>query len=90
MPQSLLYSLFMLTTPDHQKAKADNKYFAAMRAKEAVDMEAKAAQRSVEKQLRLLERAQEVETSLRSQIVCGFIKPRRFTHMCLRLLMRKV
>lgn len=44
-----------------------------MRAKEAVDMEAKAAQRSVEKQLRLLERAQEVEMSLRSQIVCGFI-----------------
>ncbi|ODN99047.1 E3 ubiquitin-protein ligase BRE1 [Cryptococcus amylolentus CBS 6273] len=51
-----------------EKAKADNKYFAAMRAKEAVDVEAKTAQRSVEKQLRLLERAQEVETSLRLQI----------------------
>lgn len=49
-----------------------------MRAKEAVDMEAKAAQRSVEKQLRLLERAQEVEMSLRSQIVCGFIVPATF------------
>ncbi|KIR53461.1 E3 ubiquitin-protein ligase BRE1 [Cryptococcus gattii Ru294] len=54
-----------------EKAKADNKYFAAMRAKEAVDMEAKAAQRSVEKQLRLLERAQEVEMSLRSQITAN-------------------
>lgn len=42
-----------------------------MRAKEAVDMEAKAAQRSVEKQLRLLERAQEVEMSLRSQITAN-------------------
>ncbi|WWD19675.1 E3 ubiquitin-protein ligase BRE1 [Kwoniella shandongensis] len=51
-----------------EKAKADNKYFAAMRSKEAVDAECKSAQRSVEKQLKLLERAQEVETHLRTQI----------------------
>ncbi|WVO14222.1 E3 ubiquitin-protein ligase BRE1 [Cryptococcus depauperatus] len=54
-----------------EKAKADNKYFAAMRAKEAVDIEAKTAQRSVEKQLRLLERAQEVEATLRTQIAAN-------------------
>ncbi|KAK8853258.1 E3 ubiquitin-protein ligase BRE1 [Kwoniella newhampshirensis] len=51
-----------------EKAKADNKYFAAMRSKEAVDVECKTAQRSVEKQLKLLDRAQEVETQLRTQI----------------------
>lgn len=53
-----------------EKAKADNKYFQAMRAKEAIDAECKIAQRSVEKQLKLLERAQEVEKSLNGQIVC--------------------
>ncbi|KAK4685526.1 E3 ubiquitin-protein ligase BRE1, partial [Tremellales sp. Uapishka_1] len=51
-----------------EKAKADNKYFAAMRTKEAMDAECKTAQRSVEKQLKLLERAQEVERSLSAQI----------------------
>jgi E3 ubiquitin-protein ligase BRE1 len=52
-----------------EKAKADNKYFQAMRAKEAVDAEGKMAQRTVDKQLKLLERAQEVERSLNAQIV---------------------
>jgi E3 ubiquitin-protein ligase BRE1 len=47
-----------------EKAKADNKYFQAMRSKEG-----KLAQRTVEKQLKLLERAQEVERSLNAQIV---------------------
>jgi E3 ubiquitin-protein ligase BRE1 len=52
-----------------EKAKADNKYFQAMRSKDAIDAEGKLAQRTVEKQLKLLERAQEVERSLNAQIV---------------------
>lgn len=55
-----------------EKAKADNKYFQAMRSKEAVDVECKTAQRSVEKQLKLLERAREVEKALTAQIVGPF------------------
>ncbi|RSH91929.1 hypothetical protein EHS25_009299 [Saitozyma podzolica] len=51
-----------------EKAKADNKYFQAMRSKDAIDAEGKLAQRTVEKQLKLLERAQEVERSLNAQI----------------------
>ncbi|ORY33397.1 BRE1 E3 ubiquitin ligase-domain-containing protein [Naematelia encephala] len=57
--------MLRLTT---EKAKADNKYFQAMRSKEAIEAECKAAQRSVEKQLKLLERAQEVERGLNVQI----------------------
>ena len=52
-----------------EKAKADNKYFQAMRAKEAIEAECKTAQRSVEKQLKMLEKAQEVERALSAQIV---------------------
>ncbi|RXK36539.1 hypothetical protein M231_06198 [Tremella mesenterica] len=51
-----------------EKAKADNKYFAAMRHKESLEAECKIAQRSVDKQAKLLERAQEVERSLNVQI----------------------
>lgn len=51
-----------------QKAKADNKFFAAMRAKEGIDAQAKMAQRTVEKQNKLLEKAQEVERTLQAQI----------------------
>ena len=40
-----------------------------MRAKEAIEAECKTAQRSVEKQLKMLERAQEVEKNLIVQIV---------------------
>ncbi|OCF38081.1 E3 ubiquitin-protein ligase BRE1 [Kwoniella heveanensis BCC8398] len=54
-----------------EKAKADNKFFSAMRAKEAVEAEWKLAQRTVEKQLKLLERAQEVEQHLRAQIAAN-------------------
>jgi E3 ubiquitin-protein ligase BRE1 len=39
-----------------------------MRAKEGIDAQAKMAQRTVEKQNRLLEKAQEVEKALQSQI----------------------
>lgn len=52
-----------------EKAKADNKFFQAMRAKEAIEAECKTAQRSVDKQLKLLERARDVERALTAQIV---------------------
>lgn len=52
-----------------EKAKADNKYFQAMRAKDAIDAECKTAQRSVEKQLKLIEKAREVERALSVQLV---------------------
>ncbi|KAL7418545.1 E3 ubiquitin-protein ligase bre1 [Cryptotrichosporon argae] len=51
-----------------EKAKADNKYFAAMRTKEALDAECKTAQRTIEKQSKVLERAQEVERGLTAEI----------------------
>ena len=40
-----------------------------MRAKETIEAENKTFQRSIEKQAKLLERAQEVERSLNTQIV---------------------
>lgn len=52
-----------------ERAKANNKYFQAMRAKEAIEAECKTAQRSVDKQAKLLERAQEVEKALNNQLV---------------------
>ena len=44
-----------------------------MRAKEGIEAEWKTAQRSVEKQLKMLERAHEVEKSLNVQIVCTIL-----------------
>lgn len=52
-----------------EKAKADNRYFQTMRGKEATDAECKAAQRTVDKQLKLLDKAREVEKGLHAQIV---------------------
>lgn len=40
-----------------------------MRSKEALDIECKTAQRTVEKQSKMLEKAQDVERSLNGQIV---------------------
>ncbi|BEI86895.1 hypothetical protein CcaverHIS002_0702410 [Cutaneotrichosporon cavernicola] len=51
-----------------EKAKADNKYFTAMRNKEGVEGELRAAQRTVGKQLKLIERAKDVEKSQGTQI----------------------
>lgn len=56
-----------------EKAKADNKYFQAMRTKEAIEGECRTAQRSVEKQARLLDKAAEVERALQSQVVSGCV-----------------
>ncbi|CAK9782402.1 BRE1-domain-containing protein [Cutaneotrichosporon oleaginosum] len=51
-----------------EKAKADNKYFTAMRSKEGVEAELRAAQRTVAKQLKLIEKAKEVEKNHSTQI----------------------
>lgn len=56
-----------------EKAKADNKYFTAMRSKEGVEAELRAAQRTVGKQLKLIERAKDVEKSQGAQVVSGNI-----------------
>ena len=53
-----------------QKAKAENKYFAAMREKEMGDSERKAMTRQLEKQGKAVERALEVEKNLSAQVVC--------------------
>jgi E3 ubiquitin-protein ligase BRE1 len=55
-----------------QKAKSDNKFFAVMRDKEAIDVERKNLSRNVEKQAKVLERLYESERNLQSQIVRPF------------------
>ncbi|KAK2464239.1 hypothetical protein APHAL10511_003696 [Amanita phalloides] len=50
------------------KAKSDNKFFAVMRDKEAIDVERKNLSRNVEKQAKVLERLYESERNLQSQI----------------------
>ncbi|KAF9218332.1 BRE1-domain-containing protein [Gyrodon lividus] len=52
----------------HDKAKADNKYFAAMREKEMGESERKAMARQLEKQGKAVERASEVERYLSGQV----------------------
>ena len=56
-----------------QKAKAENKYFAAMREKEMGESERKAMARQLEKQGKAVERAAEVEKQLYSQTVRLFV-----------------
>ncbi|TIB14200.1 hypothetical protein E3P92_02077 [Wallemia ichthyophaga] len=51
-----------------EKAKADNKYFAAMRAKDAIDIERKTAQRTHEKQSKTIEKLLETEKQLENQV----------------------
>jgi E3 ubiquitin-protein ligase BRE1 len=71
-----------LTCNARQKAKAENKYFAAMREKEMAESERKAMARQLEKQGKAVERASEVEKHLSAQVVCHFPSfPRRLVHM---------
>lgn len=56
-----------------QKAKADNKYFAAMRDRESVDLERKNAIRNLEKQGKVIERLADSEKTLQQQIVRYFV-----------------
>ncbi|KAG2079213.1 BRE1-domain-containing protein [Suillus decipiens] len=51
-----------------QKAKADNKYFAAMRDRESVEIERKTAIRNLEKQAKVVERLADSEKNLQQQI----------------------
>lgn len=56
-----------------QKAKAENKYFAAMREKEMGESERKSMARQLEKQGKAVERAAEVEKHLNGQVVRHFV-----------------
>ncbi|KAG1809354.1 BRE1-domain-containing protein [Suillus subaureus] len=56
----------------HEKAKADNKYFAAMRDRESVEIERKNAIRNLEKQAKVVERLVDSEKNLQQQIVRPF------------------
>jgi E3 ubiquitin-protein ligase BRE1 len=51
-----------------QKAKLENKFYAAMRDKEAIDQERKNLTRNGEKQMKALERLAETEKTLREEI----------------------
>ncbi|KAJ3508382.1 hypothetical protein NLJ89_g5785 [Agrocybe chaxingu] len=57
-----------LTKGQHEKAKSENKYYAAMREKEAIDSERKNLQRTVEKQSKVVDRLTDVEKQLRNQV----------------------
>ncbi|KAG1776925.1 BRE1 E3 ubiquitin ligase-domain-containing protein [Suillus placidus] len=52
----------------HEKAKADNKYFAAMRDRESVEIERKTAIRNLEKQAKVVERLADSEKNLQQQM----------------------
>lgn len=52
-----------------QKAKAENKYYAAMRDKEAMEIEKKSFMRMLEKQGKAVEKLVDTEGSLQAQIV---------------------
>ncbi|KAG1746177.1 BRE1 E3 ubiquitin ligase-domain-containing protein [Suillus lakei] len=52
----------------HEKAKADNKYFAAMRDRESVEIERKNAVRNLEKQAKVVERLADSEKNLQQQV----------------------
>lgn len=57
--------ILRLTT---EKSKADNKYFAAMRAKDALDAEKRTLARSAERQAKVIERYTETEKGLGQQL----------------------
>ncbi|WFD44870.1 RING-type E3 ubiquitin transferase [Malassezia psittaci] len=57
--------ILRLTT---EKSKADNKYFAAMRAKDAMEAELRTISRSSERQSKVIERYTDAEKGLQSQL----------------------
>jgi len=57
-----------LTKSALEKAKSENKYYAAMRDKEAIETERKNLSRNLEKQAKSIERLVEAEKSLTSQV----------------------
>jgi hypothetical protein len=56
-----------------QRGKSENKFYAAMRDKEAIDTERKNLSRNLEKQAKVLEKLQESEKSLTLQVVSFFL-----------------
>lgn len=52
-----------------QRAKSDNKFFAAMRDKETVEAERKNLVRNVEKQAKLIDKLMDTERNLTNQLV---------------------
>lgn len=52
-----------------EKSKADSKYFAAMRAKDALEAEKRALARSAERQTKVIERYMDTEKGLQAQLV---------------------
>lgn len=56
-----------------QKAKSDNKFFAAMRDKEAIETERKNLSRTIEKQGKAVDRFTDVEKSMRAQAVSSLV-----------------
>lgn len=52
-----------------EKAKADNRYFQAMRHKDGLEAECKATHRTVEKQSKALDREREAQAASQAQIV---------------------
>ena len=59
------YLLFI----DMQRGKSENKFYAAMRDKEALENERKNLTRNIEKQTKVIERLQESERNLALQVV---------------------
>ncbi|OAX40088.1 BRE1-domain-containing protein [Rhizopogon vinicolor AM-OR11-026] len=75
LDEQLKSKVFSLTAAEervaksaHEKAKADNKYFAAMRDRESVDIERKNVIRNLEKQAKVIERLADSEKNLQQQI----------------------
>lgn len=65
-PQKYIFNPLMSA---RQKAKCDNKFFAAMRDKEAIENERKNLTRNLEKQGKVVERLVETERNLSAQVV---------------------
>ncbi|KII92834.1 hypothetical protein PLICRDRAFT_51174 [Plicaturopsis crispa FD-325 SS-3] len=57
-----------LVKAGHEKAKSENKFYAAIREKEAIEMERKNVARNLERQAKVLEKLHESEKVLTSQV----------------------
>lgn len=68
-----MYVIDVLSSPSlkvgFQKAKSENKFYAAMRDKEAIETERKNLARNIEKQIKLVERLVDAEKNLNGQLV---------------------
>ena len=66
-------SILLTEVPSQQKAKSDNKYYAAMRDKEAIEAERKNLARTLEKQGKAVDHFTELEKQLETQKVIVLI-----------------